>query len=349
MDEVLSKTIKNEFMKRLTVIKMWEAHNRAKQQKASKVTVMKFELDLENNLSNLVSQIKNGTYHAGKYHNFTIYEPKERLIRALPYRDRVVHQWYVHEFIKPYIEPKFIIDSYACLENRGTHKAVEKLQYYMRIMKRKYGSYYIIKCDIKKFFYSIHKETLFLIMKKHIADKKLLDFTWHLIFDDDMELGIPIGNYTSQFFANILLNELDHYVKEQLHLKYYIRYMDDFIILVPGKEEAKQVLLVVKSYIEKNLKLELNHKSRYMPNHFGVTFCGYRIFETHRLLKQRSKKKIRKKIKKWNRHYLCGNLDETYAIASWNSWVAHSNHCNSYHYQKKMYESCLWKNKLPSS
>lgn len=326
---------------------MWEAHNRAKQQKTNKISVMKFEMDLENNLSNLVTQIKKETYHTGKYRDFTIYEPKERLIRALPYRDRVVHQWYVYEFIKPFIEPKFIRDSYACLENRGTHKAVERLQYYMRIMKHKYGSYYIIKCDIKKFFYNIDKKILFEIMKKHITDKKLLEFTRLLIFDDDMKLGIPIGNYTSQFFANILLNELDHYAKEQLHLKYYVRYMDDFIILVSCKEEAKEILRKIKQYVEQNLRLELNHKSRYFPNHFGVTFCGYRIFETHRLLKSRSKKKIRKNIRKWNKLYLLGNLDESYMIASWNSWIAHSNHCNSYHYQKKMYDSCILREKLP--
>lgn len=348
MDANVSKTIKRQFNERLSFIKLYEAHERAKKCKTNKPTIMKFEMDLENNLMTLYKQIKNGTYHVGKYHDFTIYEPKERLIRALPYRDRVVHQWYVHEFVKPFIQPKFIKDSFACIEELGTHKAVDKLQKYMRVMKRSNDNYFIVKCDVRKFFYNIDKDILFSIMRKHISDKNLLDFTVKLIFDDECDIGIPIGNYTSQFFANIYLNELDHYIKEELRIKYYVRYMDDFILLVKNKEDAKKHLKQIEMFLNNVLKLDLNPKSRYFPNKMGVEFCGYKVYETHRLLKKSSKTKIKNKIKKWNNKYQKGVIDMGYVNASWSSWIAHSSKCNSHNLQVRMYERCNFKEQLIS-
>ena len=162
---------------------MMEAHYRAKQHKTYKAEVIKYELNLENNIINLLNNLKNGTYHLGKYFVFKVYEPKERTIQALPYKDRIVHQWYVEEFVKPYIVPKFINTSYACLSGRGTHKAVEEVQRQMRIYKRNFGDFWILKCDIKKFFYSINPCILFGIMKKYIADSQLLHLTQILIFN----------------------------------------------------------------------------------------------------------------------------------------------------------------------
>lgn len=130
---------------------MLEAHQRAKNHKTTKQEVIRFEMDLENNISDIIKSIKNKTYRTGKYRIFTVYEPKERVIKALPYKDRIVHQWYVEEFIKPYFLKRFIKDSYACIENKGTHKAVLQIQKYMRTMKRNYGSYFILKCDYLSF------------------------------------------------------------------------------------------------------------------------------------------------------------------------------------------------------
>ena len=203
----MPKKIRNCFYKELTFSKMLLAHKRARKNKAYKREVILFEMNLENNIINLMNNIKTGKYRLGEYRTFKIYEPKERTIKALPYVDRVVHQWYVEEFIKPNIVPKFIKDTYACLVDRGTHKAVEAIQHYMQIYKRNFGDYWILKCDIKRFFYSINPNILFNILKRQISDKKLLDFTYHLIFDNrEGPIGIPIGNYTSQFFANIYLN-----------------------------------------------------------------------------------------------------------------------------------------------
>lgn len=342
----MSKTIKKSFCENLTFIKLLEAHNRASKGKHEHPNVIRFEMDLESNITNLLFKIKNKQYHAGKYHEFYVYEPKKRLIKSLPYVDRVVHQWYVEEFIKPHFLPRFISTTFACLENKGVHKSVEETQKYMRMMKRNYGTYYILKCDIHKYFYSIDKEILFQILKRNMKDKELIEFTKRLIFDDNEPKGIPIGNYTSQYFANVYLNELDHYVKENLRVKCYVRYMDDFILMVKSKEEAIQFKQQIEAFLWERLELVLNKKSGYYPNKMGIDFCGYRIFETHRLLRKRSKAKMKKNIKKWNRFYLEDTLDVAKVIQRWNSWYGHAMHANTYTLITKYWNKIYFKEYL---
>ena len=339
----MPKKIKNMFDEKLTFEKMLQAHYRAKQHKTYKNEVINYEINLENNITNLINNLKNGTYRLGKYFTFKLYEPKERVIKALPYRDRIVHQWYIEEFIKPYIVPKLINTTFACLTDRGTHRAVEEVQKQMRIFKRNYGDFWVLKCDIRKFFYSINPFILFTIMKKYIADPKLLKLTRILIFSEPVDkdqLGIPIGNYTSQFFANIYLNELDQYIKRELKIKYYTRYMDDFILLLKTKSECIEFKKKIEDFLDKNLNLKLNDKSRYYPYKMGVNFCGYRIFTTHKLLRTSSKKKIKRNVKKWNKKYQNNSLDLFYTMQSLNSWLGHSNHCNSFKLQQNILNSC---------
>lgn len=346
----MCKKIKNCFYKNLTFEKLLQAHQRARKHKTYKNEVIKFEFNLENNITNLLNNIKNKKYHLGKYYTFTIYEPKERTIKALPYKDRIVHQWYVEEFIKPYFIPKFINTSFACLSDKGTHKAVLEVQKQMRIFKRNFGDFWILKCDISRFFYNIDPYILFSIMKKNISDKELLSFTKLLIFDNRSPLdtvGIPIGNYTSQFFANIYLNELDQFVKRDLKIQYYTRYMDDFIILSKTKSDCILIKSKIENFLQQKLHLNLNDKSRYYPYTMGVNFCGYRIFSTHKLLRLSSKKKIKKNIKKWNKLYSKNALNIPHTIQSINSWLGHSSHCNSYNLQNKILDKCnfLYRNK----
>ena len=343
----MPRSINKCFHEKLTMDLLLSAHQRASKAKRCSKEVLLFEIDLESNLINLYRKLKNGTYHIGKYRSFIIYEPKKRLIKSLPYVDRLVHQWYIEEFIKPFILPRFIRDTYACLENRGTHLAILNLQKYMRRMNYQYPDYYIVKFDIQKFFYSIDRDILYGILTRCISDKDLLSLTYQLIYDDDEKVGIPIGNYTSQFFANIYLNELDHYVKEKMKVKYYVRYMDDFIMLARDKEEAKRWLLEVQQFIQTRLHLTLNHKSRYYPHKMGVDFCGFHIFETHCRLRKSSKVRMKKRVKRWNLLYQNHILDMDQAVRCWNSWLAHSNHANSYFLQQKIYSSILFKEYLP--
>lgn len=342
----MCKSIKKKFYNNLTYFKLLEAHDRAKQGKTNKKEIILFKMDLETNLMNLYRKLKTGKYKMGKYREFTIYEPKERLIKALPYVDRIVHQWYIEEFIKPFIVPKFISTSFACIETKGTHAAVKKLQQYMRLMKRKNNSYYILKCDIKKYFYTINKNILFNIMQSYISDKKLLELTKLFIFDDENSKGIPIGNYTSQFFANIYLDKLDHFIKEKLRVKYYVRYMDDFILLLKNKEEAKQMLEEIKSFLTDKLDLELNKKTRYYPNKQGIDFCGYKIYETHIKIRKRSIKKIKNKIKIWNKQYAMNKLDFHNFLLCFNSFKGHIKHANCYNLYNKLVSTIDFKDLL---
>ncbi len=338
----MPKKIRSCFIERLTFEKMLEAHYRAKKNKKYKKEVIKFELNLENNIINLINTIKNNKYHLGNYRSFIIREPKVRDIKALPYVDRIVHQWYVEEFIKPYIIPRFINTSCACIDGRGTHFASDTLQKYMRIFKRNHNDFWILKCDISKFFYNINLDILFSIISRNIEDKKLLEFSKLLIYEKGNEnnVGIPIGNYTSQFFANIYLNELDQYLKHTLKVKYYVRYMDDFVMLANTKEDCKLLKYKIEVFCNEKLGLKLNNKSQYYPYQFGVDFCGYRIWTTHKLLRKDSKTKIKRKIKKWNslwkNHKI--NLDKT--SQSLNSWFGHARHCNSYNLTQSIIKKC---------
>lgn len=331
----MSKTIKKMFYSKLTFEKLLEAHNRASKGKKKKKEVILFEMDLETNIVKILNDIKNGTYKFGEYREFKVYEPKERIIKSLPYRDRIVHQWYIEEFIKPYFFPKFIKDTFACLDGRGTHLAVIKVRDYMRKMKRKYSNYYVLKCDIKKYFYSIDKNILKKILSNSISDRRILEFN-DVVLDDGSKVGIPIGNFTSQFFANIYLNDFDHYVKEQLKVKYYVRYMDDFILLLKTKEEAKDLKNIIETYLKTNLNIELNKKSSYFPSNKGIDFCGYKIFETHILLRKRFKIKFKKNILLWNKLNDEKRLDIKRMEMSLNSFLAHVSHSNSYNYIKSI-------------
>lgn len=331
----MSKTIKKCFIDKLTFDNLIKAHERASKCKTNRIEVLKFNIDLETNIYSILKDLKTEKYKLSKYKEFKIYEPKERIIKCLPYRDRVVHQWYIYEFIKPYIIPRLINTTCACIDGRGTHCAVNITQKYMRIMKRIYNNYYILKMDIKKYFYNIDKFILYNIMSEYISDKLLLKLTYKFIYDNNDKLGIPIGNYTSQYFANIYLDKLDKYIKGNLKVKYYIRYMDDSILLVKDKKECIYLKNKINKFLNEHLHLKLNSKSRYYPNKMGIDFCGYRIFETHILIRNRSKKEIKRKIKKWNKLSEEENLNQKEMLLSLNSWLGHISHANSYNLKNK--------------
>ena len=146
-----------------------------------------------------------------------------------------------------------------------------------------------------------------------------------------------IGNYTSQIYANIYLNELDRYIKEELKVKYVVRYMDDFVILLKSKKQAKEILEKIQIFLREKLKLELNAKTAYFKAKQGVNFCGFRIWKTHRLLREQSKKKMRRKLKNFEKLYREDRIELDYILACINSWMGHAKHCNSYSLVSKMF------------
>lgn len=304
---------------------------------------------LEDNIYSIGTKLKNGTYEVAKYKSFKVYEPKERDIFCLNFGDRVVHQWYVNEYIIPYMIPKFIKDSYACIKGRGVHIAVDNLQKYMRIAKRIWKSPYILKFDISKFFYSIDQEILYNIVKKYYKDKQFLELTKKfIIFDKEKEnitefgKGIPIGNYTSQFFANMYMNELDQYIKRELKVKYYVRYMDDGVMILENKEQAKKIFKLVEKFANEKLELKFNKKSSYMPIKDGVVFCGYKIYTTHKLLKRNNIIRMKKRIRTWNKSWMLKNYDFKKWRASFSAWRGYANHASTYNLCKSLEKQCEW-------
>ena len=245
----------------LTFGSIYRAHQRASRGKGKRREVQAFNFNEFSNLMYILDTLKNGEYQPSKYWKFWIHDPKKRLILALPYVDRIVHQLYIEEFIKPYYLPRFIKDTYACIPERGIHAAADQLQKYMQQISRQTGGhYYILKMDVSKFFNSIDLNVLYQILSRVIADPKLLDLTYTILFEDGQHEGLPIGNYVSQYFANIYMNELDQFCKHNLKAKYYVRYMDDFILLAPNKVTAKRWFRAIEQYLNERLHLKLNPK-----------------------------------------------------------------------------------------
>lgn len=204
------------------------------------------------------------------------------------------------------------------------HTSATDIQKCMRHCKNIWNDYYILKMDVRKYFQNINKDILYSIICRKIKDSKLLWLLREIIFSNDGEnnkTGIAIGNYTSQIFANIYLNEVDQYIKHNLKIKYYFRYMDDSVILVKTKEEAKMILEKIKRYLKDKLELELNNKTQIFRNKQGINFCGYKINEYRIKIRDKGKKKLKKKIKKLKKEikedvisskeaqkYLCGHI-----------------------------------------
>lgn len=177
------------------------------------------------------------------------------------------------------------------------HKACLDVQKTMKHCKNIWGKYYILKMDIKKYFENVNKNIVYEILQRKIKDEKVLWLTREILYSNEGENNLPIGNYTSQMFANIYLNELDQYVKHKLKGKYYFRYMDDAILIRKTKEEAKNDLENITEFLKEKLKLELNKKTQIFKNKQGVNFCGYKINEYRLKIRDKGKRKLKKKVK----------------------------------------------------
>ena len=294
----MPKTIRNKYYKYLSFDRLMEAHKKARRGKGLRDEIILFNLKQEEYIMYLLESLGKKTYKHGGYSTFYVTEPKVRKIEKSRYIDRVVHRWLVDNFLEPYFVPTFINTSYACLKGRGMHKACLDVQSAMKHCKRIWGSYYILKMDVTKYFENIDKRILLSILEKKIWDKDLMWLIKEILYAQEKEVGLEIGNYTSQLFANIYLNELDQYVKKVLNIKYYFRYMDDAVLFFKNKEEAKYCLEKIKKFLLSKLELCLNRKTQIFKNTQGVNFCGYKINEYRLKIRDKGKRKLKKKVKK---------------------------------------------------
>lgn len=292
-------------------------------------------MDLEPNIFALYRELESLTYTPGEYKERIIYEPKKRLIKAAPYRDRVVHQWYVGNFIKPVFGPAFIFDTYACLEGKGTHMAAKRVQDNLYRAQLMWPDPYVFKGDIRDYYASIFHYIIYNIIASKIVDPKVLWLT-KTILESVPDPGIPVGSYTSQWFANLVLHQLDMYAKHELGVKFHVRYMDDWTMILPDKETAKYVLDKVAKFLADNLRLELNSKTQILPAKNGVNFCGYKIKATHMKVRNDCKRKFKRKLRRFRVKLKNGEMTGKQFSQVLNSTLGHIRHADSYQLVNKI-------------
>lgn len=334
------KTHKNLFPQIITFENLLLAAQKAATGKREQFHVMDFFFRLEENLWHLQEKLQTQTYRPGGYSTFKIYEPKPRMISAAPFPDRVVHHALIN-VIGQLFERSFIFDSYANRLGKGTHRAIRRYQHFLRDYR------YVLKCDIKKYFPSIDHEILKALLRRYVADARTLWLIDRIIdgsnpqeevrdyFDGDnlftpleRRKGLPIGNLTSQFFANVYLNPLDHFVKEVLRCPAYLRYVDDFALFSNCKAELwawrRQFVLFLQ-----RLRLKLHPRHCYVfPASVGWHFLGQQVFRTHRRLAAENVRSFKRRLKMW-RESPPENLPQRLA-----SWVGHAAQANTHHLLK---------------
>jgi len=286
-----------------------------------------FYFCLEEEIGRLHRELSDKTYRHGNYRLFTIYEPKERLIAAAPFRDRVVHHA-VHDVIEPVIDRVFIYDSYACRRGKGVHKALERAQGFLRQNR------YCLHGDIRKYFPSIDHDVLKSIIRQRISDKDVLWLLDEIIdsapLTDHSQAGLPIGNLTSQFFANLYLNELDYFVKQKLRLRYYLRYMDDFLIFSESKFLLRGIKDALREFLRDYLRLRLHEeKSQIYETSRGLKFLGFRIYSNFRRLTTRNVRCFKQGLRLRQVLLSKGIMSKARLRDSVRCWVAHSNYANT--------------------
>ncbi len=314
------KRYNNLFDKIVSLDNLYEADKRARRQKSHRPEVMLFDKNKDKLLLDLQRKLINGEYETSEYYVFKIYEPKEKEIFKLPYYpDRIVHHA-IMNIMEPIWVSAFVKGTYSCIRKRGIHKALKDVKF---ALKDEVNTQYCLKLDIRKFYPSIDHDILKTIIRKKIKDKRLLSLLDEII---ESAQGVPIGNYLSQFFANLYLTYLDHWIKEQKKVRYYFRYADDIVILGGDKQQLRDLFYDIQDYL--NNKLKLNFKDNWQifkVDSRGIDFVGYRVFHTHTLLRKRIKKRFCKKINKLNKKQ---NLDkDTYKqkICGYIGWIKYCN------------------------
>lgn len=280
------------------VLSAWELFLRGKRYKKD---VINFQSKLGDNISNLYSDLTNKTYEHGTYTAFNISDPKPRNIHKASVRDRIVHRL-IYKTLYWYFDDRFIYDSYSCRKHKGTHRALDRFKQFARRVSQNYTrTCFVLKCDIKKFFASIDQAVLFQILERHIQDE---DIKWLMgqviksFYTTELGVGLPLGNLTSQLLVNIYMHEFDMYIKQELLVKYYIRYADDFVILSENKKYLEILLSKIDDFLISKLKLFLHPDKVYIKTYnSGIDFLGWVHFNYHKQIRTTTKRKIAKNLR----------------------------------------------------
>jgi len=289
----------NELISLENLLVAWQEFLSGKRKKSD---VQKFGFNLADNIIGLHNDLANGDYRHGGYQQFRISDPKPRIIHKASVRDRLLHHA-IHRILYPHFDRLFICDSFSCRVGKGTHAALNRFKRLcFKVSKNNTRTCWVLKGDIRKFFASVDQLILANIIEKYIGDIKAINLLKEVIFSFNSGTagkGIPLGNLTSQIFANIYLNEMDQYLKQVLRVEEYIRYADDFVILSEDKEQLSSLIPRIKLFLENKLKIELHSEKVFIKTVYsGVDFLGWVHFGDHRVLRSVSKKRMFYKIKR---------------------------------------------------
>ncbi len=329
------KTYRNIYNKIISLRNLHEAWRRARKGKTKKDYVIEFERDLAKNLSNLHEELKSEAYFPKPLKTFILRDPKTRRISKSAFRDRIVHHALVR-IIEPIFEKRFIHDSCANRIGKGNLFALRRFDKFKRkVSKNGTKEAFCLKADIKHYFDEVNHEILINMIKRNIIDEKVISLIkkiLHNISNSQTGRGMPLGNLTSQFFANVYLNELDYFVKHELKAKYYIRYVDDFVILYENKKQLVKWKEQIDRFLREKLKIELHtQKSRIISLSKGIDFVGFRNFYYFKLLRKRNIKKMSRKISLFTN----GCTDFGFLSESYQGWQAYAKWANTHRLRKK--------------
>lgn len=316
------KRVNNLFEQIATADNLELADKKARKGKKHQHGIQLFDQDRESNLASLLNLLHSGNYRTSPYTTFLVYEPKEREVFRLPYRDRIVHHA-IMNILEPYFVSWFTADSYSCIKGRGIHGAAYALK---KALRDEAATRYCLKLDIQKFYPSINHDVLKNLLRRKIKDRRLL-----LLLDEiiDSAEGLPIGNYLSQYFANFYLTGFDNWIKQENRVKYYFRYLDDIVILAATKEELHRLIIDIKAYLSSKLRLTVKNNWQVYPvASRGIDFVGYVSYHTHT--------RLRKSIKKNFAIKMARNPNQQ-SMASYYGWCKHANCINLF---KKLTNDC---------
>lgn len=366
---------------------LYTAWQQARKRKKPSVNQARFEARLLDNLLQLEDDLLNHTWQPSQYVSFVATCPKSRQIHAPDFSDRVVHHWLVPQ-LEAVFDKGFIDHSYSNRQGKGTHKAVAQLQTYIRQGYCGSGSLYYLQCDIHNFFNSIHRATLYGLLKpkvkKHLdlpaqhAVHKLLAKSplEHGVYYRSSEaerakvpahkrlenatkgFGLPIGNLSSQFFANVYMNPLDQFIKHRLKVKRYIRYVDDFVLLSSSRKQLISWQQQIEAFLISRLQLSLKKTPICQPIEQGVDFLGYIIYPFYSVARPRVIGQLKQKLNHWQkkhiktiyansrqaiRYYFHGSQPQYQQLQSiWTSYMGHFSHCNHYRLLQRLYQQYPW-------
>ncbi|MBF0429268.1 MAG: group II intron reverse transcriptase domain-containing protein [Magnetococcales bacterium] len=318
---------------------LWYAAHKAWRGKKDKTRIADFYFNLERELLVLQEELVSGQYQPRPYHVFEVTDPKRREIAAADFRDRVVHHAMIN-ILDPLFEKRLIFDTYACRTGKGTHAAVQRAQQFSKQLP------FFLKCDIRKYFQSVDHAILQTLLVRIIKDQRVLDLLARIIAPPvpghPPGKGIPIGNLTSQHFANLYLGEMDHFIKERLRVAGYLRYMDDFLFFGQTKSLLHEIHFEIRQFLHERLSLILKDRvTTLAPVNDGIPFLGCRIFPSTIRLPQKGLARFRSKLYARESEFFQGKISETLLSRSVGSMIGHMVHADTLAMRRKWFTAVV--------